>query len=86
MAKKLSSTQKAVMTWMSRGWKAYSAGGTRVEINGKPVGTVSTMTSLETMGLVTKLGVSAWEVTDAGRALNPHSSPPSNDGASKTEG
>jgi hypothetical protein len=69
MAKKLSSTQTAVMTWMSRGWKAYSAGGTRIEINGKPVGTLATMTSLEGLGLVTKLGVSAWEVTDAGRAL-----------------
>lgn len=70
MAKKLSSTQIAVMTWMSRGWKAYSAGGTRVEINGKPVGTLSTMAALEALGLVTKLGVSAWEVTDAGRALS----------------
>lgn len=69
MAKKLSSTQTAVMTWMSRGWKAYSAGGTRVEINGKPVGTVATMVALEGMGLVTRLGVAAWEVTDAGREL-----------------
>ena len=72
--KKLSSTQAAVMTWMSRGWKAYSTSGTRVEINGKPVGTVSTMVALEGMGLVTRLGVSAWEVTDAGRALLPASS------------
>lgn len=69
MAKKLSSTQTAVMTWMSRGWKAYSAGGTRVEINGKPVGTLSTMVALESQGLISRLGVSAWEVTDAGRAL-----------------
>ena len=38
--KKLSKTQAAVMTWMSRVWKAYATSGTRVEINGKPVGTL----------------------------------------------
>ena len=70
-SRKLSSTQAAVMTWMSRGWKAYSTSGTRVEINGKPVGTLATMAALEAMGLVTRLGVSAWEVTDAGRAFGP---------------
>lgn len=67
MARKLSKTQAAVMTWMDKGWKAYSAGGTRVEINGNPVGTTATMASLEKLGYVQKLGVAAWEVTDAGR-------------------
>lgn len=67
MARKLSKSQAAVMTWMDKGWKAYSAGGTRVEINGNPVGTTATMASLEKLGFVQRLGVAAWEVTDAGR-------------------
>lgn len=55
------------MTWMRNGWKAYCVRGTRVEINGNPVGTTATMASLEKLGLIEKLGVSAWEVTEAGR-------------------
>lgn len=67
MAKKLSASQTVVMNWMNKGWKAYTAGGTRVEINGNPVGTTATMASLEKLGLVEKLGVAAWEATEAGK-------------------
>lgn len=65
---KLTKSQRAVMVWMSRGWKAYVAGGkTRVEINGNRVGTTSTMEALERAGLVSRLGIGAWEPTEAGR-------------------
>ncbi len=67
MAKKLSQSQTAVMKWMNKGWKAYTAGGTRVEINGHPVCTTATMASLEKLGMVEKLGVAAWEATEAGK-------------------
>lgn len=67
MAKKLSKSQSAVMVWMNKGWKAYTAGGTRVEVNGNPVCTTATMASLEKLGLVDKLGFAAWEATEAGK-------------------
>lgn len=65
---KLSKSQRAVMVWMSRGWKAYVAGGkTRVEINGNRVANTGTMEALERAGLVSRLGVGAWEPTETGR-------------------
>ena len=65
---KLTKSQRAVMIWMSKGWKAYLAGGkTRVEINGNRVCTSDTMDVLERAGLVSRLGVGAWEPTEAGR-------------------
>ena len=68
MAKKLSASQSAVMIWLSKGWKAYTVGiSTRVEVNGHPVCTTATMASLEKLGLVEKLGVAAWEATEAGK-------------------
>lgn len=68
MPTKLTKPQRAVMIWMSRGWKAYVAGGkNRVEINGRRVCTTDTMDTLERMGLVTRLGAAAWEPTDAAR-------------------
>lgn len=67
MAKKLTKQQSIVMNWLSKGWKAYVARGTRVEVNGNPVGTTATMESLEKLGLVTRLGVAAWEATEAGK-------------------
>ncbi|MDB5972078.1 MAG: hypothetical protein JWQ90_4528 [Hydrocarboniphaga sp.] len=67
MAKKLSPTQAVVMNWLNKGWKAYVAGGTRVEVNGNPVCTTATMATLEKLGLVEKLGVAAWEATEAGK-------------------
>lgn len=67
MPRKLSKSQSAVMVWMSKGWKAYSAGGTRVEVNGNPVCTTATMASLEKLGLIDRLGVAAWEATEAGK-------------------
>ncbi|HEY0913892.1 MAG TPA: hypothetical protein VGE22_03375 [Solimonas sp.] len=67
MAKKLSKSQRAVMIWLSRGWKAYVAYGNRVEVNGKPVCTTETMTVLEKAGLVEREGVAAWSATEAGR-------------------
>lgn len=67
MAAKLSKPQRAAMNWMNKGWKAYVAYGTRVEINGHPVCTTSTMDSLERLGLVQREGVAAWNATEAGR-------------------
>ena len=67
MARKLTPVQAVVMNWLSKGWKAYVARGTRVEVNGHPVGTTATMATLEKLGLVEKLGVAAWEATEAGK-------------------
>lgn len=67
MARKLTKQQSVAMNWLSRGWKAYVAHGTRVEVNGNPVCTTATMASLEKLGLVEKLGVAAWEATEAGK-------------------
>lgn len=67
MAKKLVGPQRAVMIWLSRGWKAYLAYGNRVEVNGKPVCTSATMAALEKAGLVEREGVAAWTATVAGR-------------------
>ncbi|AXQ28700.1 hypothetical protein D0B54_08410 [Solimonas sp. K1W22B-7] len=67
MAKKLSKSQRAVMIWLSRGWKAYVAYGNRVEVNGKPVCTTETMAVLEKAGLIEREGVAAWTATPAGR-------------------
>jgi len=67
MAKKLTKPQRAVMIWLSRGWKAYVAYGNRVEVNGQPVCTTDTMTVLENAGLVEREGVAAWTATPAGR-------------------
>jgi hypothetical protein len=68
MPRKLTKPQRAAMIWMSRGWKAYVAHGTQVEINGKPVCKTDTMAVLEAEGLIEREGVAAWKVTDAGRA------------------
>lgn len=68
MPNKLSKPQRAVMIWLSRGWKAYVAYGNRVEVNGMPVCTVPTMESLEKTGLVQREGVAAWSATEAGKA------------------
>lgn len=67
MAAKLSKPQRAVMNWLKNGWKAYSAGGNRVEVNGHRVCTTETMESLERAGLVARLGVAAWEATEEGK-------------------
>ena len=68
MTSKLTKPQRAVMIWMSKGWKAYVSGGnTRVEINGRRVCTTDTMDALERAGFVTRLGVLAWEATELGR-------------------
>ena len=73
MAKKLTESQIAVMKWLNKGWKAYVAHGTRVEVNGHPVCTTATMLALEKLGLVEKLGVAAWEATEAGKQWLPPS-------------
>ena len=65
---KLTKPQRAVMQWMSKGWKAYVAGGAnRVEINGRRICTTDTMDALERAGFVTRLGAQAWEATATGR-------------------
>ena len=67
MPSKLSKSQTLAMNWLSKGWKAYAIPGGRVEVNGMKVGTVATMESLEKLGLVERLGVSAWNATEAGK-------------------
>lgn len=67
MAVKLSKPQRDVMNYLDKGWKAYVAGGNRVEVNGRRVCTTETMASLERLGLVERLGVAAWTATEAGR-------------------
>lgn len=67
MAKKLTKPQRAVMIWLSKGWKAYSVHGNKVEVNGKPVCTTDTMAVLEAAGLVEREGVAVWTATAAGR-------------------
>jgi hypothetical protein len=71
VARKLTDSQVAVMKWLNKGWKAYVARGTRVEVNGHPVCTTATMLSLEKLGLVEKLGVAAWEASEAGKQWLP---------------
>ncbi|WP_043114512.1 hypothetical protein [Solimonas soli] len=71
MAKKLSKSQTVVMNWLSKGWKAYSVSGNRVEVNGNAVGTTATMATLEALGLVEKIGVAAWEASAAGKQWRP---------------
>ena len=68
MVAKLSKSQTSVLKQLALGWKAYVAYGNRVEINGRPVCTTATMTSLEQAGLVEKIGAAAWAATDQGRA------------------
>ena len=73
---KLTKSQRAVMIWMSKGRKAYLSGGkTRVEINGNRVCTSDTMDVLERAGLVARLGVAAWEATEAGKQWTDSSAP-----------
>ncbi|NGY06377.1 hypothetical protein [Solimonas terrae] len=67
LAKKLSKSQTVVMNWLGKGWQAYCVSGTRVEVNGNPVGTTATMASLEKLGLIEKIGVAAWQATEAGK-------------------
>ena len=67
MAKALTKTQRAVMIWLSKGWKAYSTYGDRVEVNGKPICTKATMDVLEAAGLIEKEGVAAWQATALGK-------------------
>jgi hypothetical protein len=67
MTHKLTKPQRAVMVWLSRGWKAYVAYGNRVEVNGTPVCTTATMEVLEKTGLIEREGVAAWQATAAGK-------------------
>ena len=67
MAKKLTKTQRAVMIWLSKGWKAYCVSGDRVEVNGKFVCTLPTMDVLEAAGLIEREGVAAWTATPLGK-------------------
>ncbi|HUP92982.1 MAG TPA: hypothetical protein VM074_12110 [Solimonas sp.] len=75
MSAKLSKPQRDVMNYLDKGWKAYVAHGTRVEVNGRPVCTTATMASLERLGLVEKIGVAAWSATEAGRQWRAPSAP-----------
>lgn len=68
---KLTPTQAEIMRWLSKGWDARVSHGDVVEINGKKVCRLSTMTALEKRGLVYRdADTKLWAATEAGRALN----------------
>ncbi|MFK4132275.1 hypothetical protein ACI2KR_08270 [Pseudomonas luteola] len=69
---KLSPTQEKVMLWLSQGWEARLSAGSCVEINATRFCNVSTMKSLERLGLVEQESkTSYWTATAEGRKLNP---------------
>lgn len=68
---KLTETQKHVMEWMSQGWPATIYGSEGIEINGKRVCNINTITALINAGLMEADGKWQWKATEAGRALAP---------------
>lgn len=70
---KLSPAQQRVMLWLSQGWGARVSHGSAVEINGKRVCNVDTMTALARMKLVEReTRAPYWMATAEGRKLSPN--------------
>lgn len=65
---KLTAAQQTVMEWMSKGWPATMNGRNSIEINGKRVCNIDTITVLIRVGLVEADGRWQWKATAAGRA------------------
>ena len=65
--KALTAPQKRVMEWMSKGWPATMNNGNSIDINGKRVCNIDTVTALIRAGLVVKDGQWSWKATEAGR-------------------
>lgn len=63
---KLTPAQERVMVLMSRRWSAHVSTSGRIEINGKGVCNMDTMTVLERLGLVEKDTRWTWKATEAG--------------------
>jgi hypothetical protein len=68
---KLTAAQKRVMEWMSKGWSASMNNRNSIEINGKRVCNVDTITVLIRAGLVKEDGRWSWKATEAGCAWTP---------------
>lgn len=64
---KLTEPQKRVMEWMSKGWPATMNNGNSIDINGKRVCNIDTITALIKAGLVEEDGRWCWKATAAGR-------------------
>lgn len=75
-APKLSKVQSKVMLWLSQGWGARVSHGFAVEINGKRVCNVETMTVLVRKGLVVRTDDGYWHATPEGKKLSPSYSEP----------
>jgi hypothetical protein len=68
MAKdRLSPAQERVMKWLRNGWSALQLNGCVIEINGKRVCNLDTMTVLERKGLVERDGAYYWRATEKGK-------------------
>lgn len=58
--KKLTPTQQRVLKWLHGGWEANAYNESIVEINGKKVCNIDTMTNLLKRGLIEKSGERSW--------------------------
>lgn len=77
---KLSPAQQKVMLWLSQGWSARVSHGSAVEINGKRICNVDTMTALVRLGLVERDSQPPyWMATAEGMKLSPNYCPPDDD-------
>lgn len=72
--KQLTAAQKRVMGWMSKGWSAERSTTGSININGKRVCNIDTITALINAGLVEEDGRRSWKSTQAGRAWTDTSS------------
>jgi hypothetical protein len=69
---KLTDAQQRVMLWLSQGWGARVSHGSAVEVNGKRICNVDTMSALERLGLVERESRPPyWMATAEGRKLSP---------------
>ena len=66
---KLSAAQKRVMTWIGKGHAGRPSHGFAINVNGKRICNVDTMTALARMGLVKQDDQKQWVATKDGREL-----------------
>lgn len=59
-APKLTPVQAKVMSWVSKGWSLEQQNGTVFHINGAKVCNLDTVTSLQKLGLIKKVGQWSW--------------------------
>lgn len=58
---RLSSAQTYVMEWLYGGWIAYGAHGATIEINGRKVCNIDTISTLVRHGLIEEVGPRQWQ-------------------------